>query len=242
MSDLIHQRLEDGVAVISFNRPEKHNALTDEMSEAFRDIVAAAVDDPEVRGLLLRGEGRSFSSGRDTTQLGSRPEGESDREYIRRAQLGKRRLLESPKPVVAALKGYVLGGAFETALAADVRVADESAQLGFPEVRYGLVPDTGGTQLVTALAGPAKAKYLIVSGARIHATTALAWGLVDFLVAAHDLDRRALEIAKELAAAPPSAAAAAKALVDRVWGDHVRAGMDAELEAQVTLFAQRRAT
>jgi enoyl-CoA hydratase/carnithine racemase len=242
MSDLIHQWLEDGVAVISFNRPEKHNALTHEMSAAFRDMTAAAIDDPEVRCLLLRGEGRSFSSGRDTTQLGTRPDGMSDRDYIRRAQLGKLRLIDSPKPVVAALKGFVLGGAFETALAADVRVADDTAKLGFPEVRYGLVPDTGGTQLLTVLAGPAKAKYMIVSGARIDAATALAWGIVDWIVPADDLDIRAMEIAREMAAAPPSAAAAAKGLVDGLWRDRVHAGIDAELDAQVALFAERRVT
>ncbi len=240
MSDLLKVRVKDGVAVISFNRAEKHNALTDEMSEAFRDAAAFAIDDPEVRALLLRGEGQSFSSGRDTTQLGTRPEGMSDDAYIARAQQGKLRLLDCPKPIVAALKGYVLGGAFETSLAADVRVADDTAQLGFPEVRYGLVPDTGGTQLLTVLAGPAKAKYLIMSGERIDAATALAWGIVDWVVAPGDLDDRAMAAATQLAAAPPSAVTAGKRLVDQLWRDRVRVGFDLERAAQVSLFAERR--
>jgi enoyl-CoA hydratase/carnithine racemase len=236
----IEVRTQDTVAVISFNRPEKHNALTDAMSDAFRKAIATAIDDPDVRCLLLRGEGPSFSSGRDTTQLGSRPEGVSDDEYIARAQRGKLRLLASPKPVVAALKGYVLGGAFETALAADVRVAATTTELGFPEVRYGLVPDTGGTQLLTVLAGPAKAKYLVISGARIDAVTALAWGVVDWVVGPDELDDRAMEVAMQLAAAPPGAAAAAKRLVDHLWHERVRAGFDLERQAQVALFAERR--
>ena len=236
----IEVRIRDSVAVISFNRPERHNALTDAMSDAFREATATAIDDPDVRCLLLRGEGPSFSSGRDTTQLGARPEGVSDDEYIAQAQSGKLRLLDSPKPVVAALKGYVLGGAFETALAADVRVAADTTQLGFPEVGYGLVPDTGGTQLLTVLAGPAKAKYLVISGARITADTALAWGIVDWVVDLDDLDDRAMDVAVQLAAAPPAAAAAGKRLVDHLWRDRVRAGFEHEREAQVALFAERR--
>jgi enoyl-CoA hydratase/carnithine racemase len=240
VDDLIVHRVEDGVAVISLNRPDKHNALNDELAEAFRGAIDAAIDDPEVRSLLLRGEGRSFSSGRDTTQLGRRPGGISDEDFIRQAQQGRLRLLDCPKPVVAALNGYVLGGAFETALAADMRVAADTTQLGFPEIQYGLVPDTGGTQLLTLLAGPAKAKYLIISGARIDAATALAWGIVDWVVPADELDGRAMEVARQLAAATPSAATAAKLLVDRLWRERVGEGIDAELTEQIALFAERR--
>lgn len=240
MTSAIRVERRGGVAVISFDRPEKHNALTDAMSAAFRDASAEAIDDPDVRCLLLRGEGRSFSSGRDTTQLGTRPAGMSDDDYIAQAQQGKLRLLDSPKPVVAALKGYVLGGAFETALAADVRMADDTAELGFPEVHHGLVPDTGGTQLLTVLAGPAKAKYLVMSGARIEAATALAWGIVDWVVGVDELDPRALAVAEQLAAAPSSAAAAGKRLVDGLWRERIRSGFDQERAAQVALFADRR--
>jgi enoyl-CoA hydratase/carnithine racemase len=240
MSDLVLQRLVDGVAVISLNRPDKHNALNDELAEAFREAVDAAIDDPAVGCLLLRGEGPSFSSGRDTTQLGRRPGGISDEDFIRHAQQSRMRLLDCKKPVVAALKGYVLGGAFETALAADIRVAADTIRVGFPEIRFGLVPDTGGTQLLTILTGPAKAKYLIISGTRIDAATALAWGIVDWVVPADELDDRAMEIARQLATAPPAAALAAKGLVDRLWRDRLRDGIDAELTAQIALFAERR--
>ena len=236
MTDTIMSELVDGVARISYNRPDKHNALTDEMSRAFREAVAWATSDSKVRCILLRGEGASFSSGRDTSQLGSRPEGQADEEYIRIAQEGKRPLLDCSKPVVAALKGYCLGGAFETALLADLRIGSTDLQVSLPEVQLGLVPDTGGTQLLTDLVGPARAKLMIFTGRRIGAAEALAWGIVDQLVAVDEIDETAMSLAIEIAAAPPLAAAHAKHLVDARRAATLGATLRGELSAQVELF------
>jgi len=227
----------DGVAVISFNRPERHNALNDAMSARWRTVVRASIADPEVRCLLLRGEGRSFSSGRDVAQLGGRPGGESDLSFVRRHQDIRLDVLDSPKPVVAAVKGYVFGGAFEIALSADMRLCATDATFAFPEIHYGLVADTGGTQMLTPLIGPSKAKYLHFTGDRIDAATALAWGAVDWLVEPDELDARSLALATKLALAPPNALQVAKQLVDQSWAGAIRNGMRQELLAQVSLFA-----
>lgn len=234
---LVRQELVDGVAVVSFNRPNRHNALNDALVDRWRTAVHAAIADPDVRCILLRGEGRSFSSGRDTAELGQRTAGESDLEFVRRAQQIRLETLDAPKPVVAAVRGYVLGGAFEIALSADMRIAATDAVFAFPEIRFGLVADTGGTQLLTPLIGPSKAKYLLLSGDRLDAATALQWGVVDWVVEPDELDGAALDLARRLAAAPPQAAAAAKQLVDQAWAGSIRNGIGQELLAQVALFA-----
>ncbi|GMU79258.1 MAG: enoyl-CoA hydratase [Acidimicrobiia bacterium] len=234
---LVGSDVVDGVGIVSFNRPARHNAIDDAMGEAWADAVTASLSDPAVRCVLLRGEGPSFSSGRDTAQLGRRVAGEHDYDFVRRHQRLREATLDATKPIVAAVRGYALGGGFEIALSADMRIAATDAQLGFPEIRYGLVPDTGGTQLLTALVGPARAKWLVISGARIGADEAHRWGVVDWVVEPDHLDVRALDLCRQLAAAPPTAAAMAKQLVDHAWRETVRSGMRAELLAQTALFA-----
>lgn len=226
----------EGVAIVSFNRPERHNALDDETIEAWRTAVASALDDPTTRCLLLRGEGPSFSSGRDLAQLGQRAKGETDAEFVAAAQAANLRLVEAAVPVVAALQGHAMGGAFETALYADIRLAAEDLSCSLPEVRSGLVPDTGASVLLTALAGPSRAKLLMMTGESIDAATALAWGLVDEVVAVDALDVRARELCARLAAAPGQALRAVKRLVDAAWLQQLDAGLKRELEAQVELF------
>jgi len=226
----------DGVAIVSFNRPERHNALDDETIEAWRVAVASALDDPSTRCLLLKGEGPSFSSGRDLGQLGQRAKGETDAEFVAAAQAANLRLVEAPVPVVAAMQGHAIGGAFETALCADIRLAADDLSCSLPEIRSGLVPDTGASVLLTALAGPSRAKVLMMTGQPIDAATALAWGIVDEVVPAESLDARARTLGRQLAAAPGRAVRAAKRLVDAAWLEQLEAGMKRELEAQVELF------
>ena len=237
MSDVVLRELVDRVAVLSLNRPEKHNAFNDEMIEAWSSAVGWAVDEPDARCILIRGEGRSFSSGRDVTELGRRAKGETDYEFVRRAQDDMMRLSDTPKPVIAALKGYVFGGSFELALRADIRVASSDTTMRFPEIGFGIIPDTGGTQLLTMLAGPSRAKLLIMTGDPIGAEQALDWGIVDIVVSPEELDATAMDLARRLAAGPPLALAMVKQLVDQFTADAVRRGTRAELVAQTALFA-----
>jgi enoyl-CoA hydratase/carnithine racemase len=230
----------DGVGIVSFNRPARHNAIDDELGREWRDAVGHALEDDAVRCLLLCGEGASFCSGRDTAQLGQRAGGESDVEFVSRAQEIRVAMLESSKPVVAAVQGYALGGGFETALGADMRIAADDAVFGLPEVHYGLVADTGGTQLLTPLVGPAKAKYLLMTGDRIDAAQALAWGIVDWVVPASELRAAAFTLAGKLAAAPADSVGFAKQLVDQAWAGSIRNGMRQEVLAQTALFAAAR--
>jgi enoyl-CoA hydratase/carnithine racemase len=236
-AEVVLASVVDGVGVVSFNRPARHNAIDDELGREWRAAVAEALVDDAVRCLLLCGEGPSFCSGRDTAQLGTRAGGESDVAFVAHAQEVRIAIMESPKPVVAAVQGYALGGGFETALGADMRVASDDAVFGFPEINFGLMADTGGTQLLTPLIGPARAKYLLMTGARIDAALALSWGVVDWVVPTPELRETALELAAKLAAAPPTAVAFAKQLVDQAWAGSIRNGMRQEVVAQAALFA-----
>ena len=228
----------DGVATVSLNRPERHNAVDDELHDALAEVWAEVLADPAARVILLRGEGRSFCSGRDTAQLGQRTAGESDLAFIRRHQHTRELQLASPKPVIAALRGHVLGGGLEMALAADIRIAATDVRMAFPEIRYGLMSDTGGSPLATMLAGPSRAKWMLMTGRRVDAERALAWGLVDEVAAA---------LAREIAAGPVDALAMIKQTVDGMWHGALHDALRAELLAQVALFggaeyqARRRA-
>lgn len=238
MGELVRREVVDGVAVLSLGRPERHNAMNDELIAQWRPALAWAIEGQETRAILLRGDGPSFCSGRDTSELGTRPHGESHLDVVRSAQQLPLRLAECPKPVVAALKGHTLGAGLEIALRADFRIASTTLSAGLPEAAFGLVPDTGGTATLTALVGPSRAKWVVMAGERVGADDALAWGLVNAVVDPDVLDERALALARRLAAAAPMAMAFAKQLIDDAAdAEAVRRGTRAELLAQLALFA-----
>jgi enoyl-CoA hydratase len=226
----------DGVGVVSLNRPHRHNAITDELFEDLRLVLRDYLEDTDVRCVLLRGEGPSFCSGRDTAELGQRADGQDDFTFVRHHQQVRLAMLDSAKPIVAAVQGAALGGGFEMALAADIRIIAEDAAFGLPEVGLGLVPDTGGTQILPALVGPARAKYLVLTGARIDAATAYAWGLAEEVVPVDTLQQRAMSLCRQLATQPVLAAAMAKALVNQSTAGTIRNGIAQELLAQTALF------
>ncbi|WP_067656495.1 enoyl-CoA hydratase/isomerase family protein [Nocardia harenae] len=234
---LVLTEIVDGVGVLSFNRPDRHNAISDELHDQWGHALTTLLDDDKVRCVLLRGEGRSFCSGRDTAQLGYRANDEDDYSFVRRHQQLRLRTLDARQPIVAAVRGYALGGGFEIALSADIRVIADDAVFALPEVGLGLVPDTGGTQLLTRLVGPARAKYLILSSARIDAAKAVSWGLAEDVVSSEELDSRAMELCSRIAAQPRLAVSMAKQLVDDPDAGRIRRGIGHELIAQTALFS-----
>lgn len=225
-----------GVGIITFNRPEVHNAMDDEAGARYAEVLDEALADDGVRAVLLQGAGKSFCSGRDTTVLGHRARDESDYHFVLRHQKGRLKILDSTKPFIAAVKGAAIGGGCEMALCCDMRISSTDLKLGLPEINYGLLPDTGGTQYLANLIGPSRAKYLVMTGERIDAATALEWGAVDFVVPPEELDARALDLATKVAAKPPLALAMAKTMVDQGMAGAVRSGIAQELMAQSYLF------
>ena len=236
MSDEVLSERKGSLRIITLNRPERHNAMDDPMSELFQRLLGEALEESDSCAILIRANGKSFCSGRDTNVLGHRARDESDFHFVRRHQEGRLRMQESTKPIIAALKGGAIGGGCELALAADMRVSDTTLKMALSEINYGVLPDTGGTQMMTALIGPSRTKYLVMTGQRIDAATALEWGAVDFLVAPEELDARALDIAQEIAAKPPLNLAMAKEMINLMHGATIRTGTRAELYAQSYLF------
>ncbi len=207
-------RKSSAIAWITLNRPHRLNAITlkmvDELAAAIRDVET----DDTVRVIILAGEGgMAFSAGADLTsyEFGS-PSKIFD---------ASRRLFDVfsmferiPKPVIASIRGYALGGGLEMALACDFRMASENSNLGLTETNLGLIPGAGGTQRLTRIVGPSRAKRLIFLGERVSAKDALEIGLVDSIHKEEDLDRAALELATKLAKRPPIAIKLAKQAVN----------------------------
>lgn len=236
MADQILSEREGSLRIITLDRPERHNAMDDDMAALFQTVLGEALDEVDSSAILIRATGKSFCSGRDTNVLGQRARDESDFHFVRRHQEGRLRMQESTKPIIAALKGGAIGGGCELALAADIRISDTTLKMALPEILYGVLPDTGGTQMMTALIGPSRTKYMVMTGQKIDSATALEWGAVDFVVEPDELDAKALEVARDIAAKPPINLAMAKEMINLMHGATIRTGTRAELYAQSYLF------
>lgn len=236
MADQILSEIDGSLRIITLNRPDRHNAMDDDMSALFQALIGEALEETKSNAILIRATGKSFCSGRDTNVLGQRARDESDFHFVRRHQEGRLRMQESTKPIIAALKGGAIGGGCELAIAADIRISDATLKMALPEILYGVLPDTGGTQMMTALIGPSRTKYMVMTGQKIDAATALEWGAVDFVVEPESLDAQALELARDIAAKPPINLAMAKEMINLMHGATIRTGTRAELYAQSYLF------
>lgn len=201
-NDAVKLTFEGPIAVISYDRPEKHNAADDAMDRRLFEILAELHERPGLRAVVWRGEGKSFSSGRDTSQLGVRSEDISDFDFIERGHRGTRLLFTLPAPTLVALKGWVIGGSFERALLCDIRVAGESAKMRLPEIAHGVVPDSGGTARLLQMAGHGLAADLALTGRVMSAEEALRHGVVSRVVPDDELDETVLDMARTIAKAP----------------------------------------
>ena len=195
----------DGVRVLTIDRPDKLNALNRQTLEALDAAFAAAGEDPAVRTLVLTGSGgKAFVAGADIAEMNALTAIEG-REFSLLGQRLMRRIERLPKPVVAMVNGYALGGGLELAMACHLRVAADSARLGQPEVNLGLIPGFGGTQRLLRLAGRAATLELCLLGTPIDAARALQLGLVNRVVPAADLESETMKLAAQLASAAPLA-------------------------------------
>ncbi len=242
MSPLVTLEISDGVAVVSYNRPEKHNAFNDALDDEFFAVLRSLHKSDDVRAMVWRGEGKSFSSGRDTTELGVRPEGVSDMDYIERGHKRTKLLWTAPFPIVVALKGWVLGGSFERALLCDIRVASDDARMALPEVQHGVIPDSGGTARLFQIAGHGIAADMALTGRVMSAVEALHHGIVSRVCAADELDDIALEIARTIASRSPQAVKMARQVLSSLATPEVERSMHEEWLAQTAVMGERKKT
>ena len=226
--------IADGVATITLDVPGKLNRV----SMAARDQLARVFDelgaDDDVRAIVLQGAGGTFTAGGDIAAFLERAP-----EELSRLAWNVAAPERCPKPVIAALRGYVFGIGLELALACDFRLATDDVQLALPEVRLGMIPGSGGTQRLARLIGLGRAKDVIMRGRRIDADEALALGLVSEVVSPAGLDDAVRALLGELAALPPLALAVAKRVLNQVYDAPLHAGLDVEGFAYAMLRSTR---
>ena len=230
--EFVTLQVEDGVGTIRLDRP-KMNAIDEQLHWEVRAAALEAGKDPEVRAVVLYGGERVFAAGADIKAM-SQLTGASMVAWGRELTASFTTVAHIPKPVIAAITGYALGGGYELALCADFRVMGRDAKVGQPEIQLGVIPGAGGTQRLARLVGPAKAKDLVFTGRHVGAEEALEMGLADAVVPDDEVYATAVAMARKFAAGPPLALAAAKRAID----EGLDGGLAAGLELESRLFAE----
>ncbi len=229
-TDIVLYKVHEGIATVTLNRPEVMHALNRDLVQALEQCIEAIRFDPGIRVTVVTGAGaKAFCAGADLKERAVlKPE------QVAAFLLSLRRLLNAiaqlTVPVIAAINGVALGGGLELALAADIRLAADSAVMGLTETRLAIIPGGGGTQRLPRLIGRGKAKELIFTGRRIQAEEALSMGLVNHVFPADLLPDETLKMASEIAQAGPIAVRQAKFAID--------AGLESDLQTGLSIEAQ----
>jgi enoyl-CoA hydratase/carnithine racemase len=235
MAEFVRVEVEDAVATIRLDRP-KMNALNAQVQDELTSAARQVSDDDEVRAVIIYGGERVFAAGADIKEMADLSYAEMSSHSVRLQEFTTT-LARIPKPVIAAITGYALGGGLEIALAADFRVAGESAKVGQPEIQLGIIPGAGGTQRLARLVGPSRAKDLIFSGRHVTAREAEAIGLVDRVVPDLDVYTVAMAWAASFVSGPALALRAAKQAIDAGLDVDLRTGLEIERLQFSGLFA-----
>jgi enoyl-CoA hydratase/carnithine racemase len=235
MGEFVRVEAEGGIATIRLDRPPM-NALNSQVTGEIADAAAQVSADPGVAAVILYGGGKVFAAGADVKQMA-----EADHvqitEIVDRIQAAFTAVARIPKPVVAAITRYALGGGLELALCADFRVAGQGARLGQPEILLGIIPGAGGTQRLPRLIGPARAKDLVYTGRFVEADEALRIGLLDQVVPDDEVYQAARKLAGRFVGGPALALRAAKQAIDTGLDVDLETGLEIERLQFAALFA-----
>ena len=221
---LLVERPSDAIVVFRLNRPQVRNALNLEVRTRLADEVTRHAADPAIRCLIVTGSDTVFAAGADISEMAEAGPVEV---MARNVQKYWRTIMDCPKPVIAAIEGFALGGGLELALCADIIVAGEGARLGLPEVKLGILAGGGGTQKLARLVGSKRAMLLLMTGRMFGAAEAHAMGVASEVAPTGQALARAIEIATEIAALPPIAVMQIKEIVN--------AGLNAPLDTALML-------
>jgi enoyl-CoA hydratase/carnithine racemase len=221
---LLIERQSDDIVVFRLNRPQLRNALNLELRARLADEVTRHAADAAIRCLIVTGSDAAFAAGAD---IGEMAEAGPIEVMARNLQKYWRAIMDCPKPLIAAIEGFALGGGLELALCTDIIVAGEGARLGLPEVKVGILPGGGGTQKLARLVGGKRAMLLLLTGKMFSAAEALSMGVISEVAPTGHALTRALEIAREIAAMPPIAVMQIKEIVN--------AGLNAPLDTALML-------
>ena len=237
MGEFVRLEVADGIGTIRLDRP-KMNALNVQVQEEIREAASEASARADVKAVVVYGGERVFAAGADIKEMQSMSYTDMvDRSGPLTTSISA--VARIPKPVIAAITGYALGGGCELALAGDVRVVAEDAKLGQPEILLGVIPGAGGTQRLSRLVGASRAKDIILSGRFVDAAEALAIGLADKVVPAADVYDTAREWAGTFVGAASYAVRAAKEAIDRGLETDLETGLEIERMLFAGLFATK---
>jgi enoyl-CoA hydratase len=225
----ILQSVTEGVGIVTFNNPDKRNAMSLDMWEGLGYALVELRDDPDVRVVVLVGAGdKAFVSGADISQFEkTRHNAQAGEEYSRRSAAQRALLADYPKPIMACIRGFCLGGGMQVAMAADIRIASDDSQFGIPAAKLGIAYGYDGLKHLVSLVGPSWARLLMFTGMRIDAAEALRIGLVDRVLPDAELWDATLEIARSISGNAPLAIQAAKITIAQVLKDPEQRDMDA---------------
>lgn len=225
----ILQSVTEGVGVITFNNPAKHNAMSLDMWEGLGGALVELRDDPDVRVVIMVGAGdKAFVSGADISQFEkTRHNAEASEEYSKRSAAQRALLADYPKPTIACIRGFCLGGGMQVAMLADIRIAAEHSQFGIPAAKLGIAYGYDGLRNLVSLVGPSWARLLMYTGMRIDSAEAVRIGLVDRVVPDAELWSATTEIARTISGNAPLAIQAAKITIAQVLKDPDQRDMDA---------------
>jgi enoyl-CoA hydratase/carnithine racemase len=232
--EFVTLQVTDGVGTIRLDRP-KMNAINEQLHREVRAAALEAGEREDVRAVVVYGGERVFAAGADIKAM-SQLDGGSMVAWGRELTHSFTAVQQIPKPVIAAITGYALGGGYELALCADFRVMGTGAKVGQPEILLGVIPGAGGTQRLARLVGPAKAKDLVFTGRHVGAEEALEIGLADAVVPDDEVYATAVAMARKFAAGPPLALAAAKRAIDEGLDRTLPEGLELESELFAGLF------
>ena len=228
-ADKVRLEVDGAIAVITNDNPDKHNAFDDEMDARLWEILGELKRRPEIRAVIWRAEGKSWSSGRDVAAIGGGNVSVSHHELMRGGHRGIQQLWDIDAPVIVACKGWSIGGSFQRALLCDIRIAAEGARFRLPEVGYGVIPDTGGVSVLYEMAGHGLVSDMVLTGRVLSAEEALAHGVVSRIVPEAELDAVAREMAEQVAAAPAVTVKLARQVIRHLAQPQQRSSMADEL-------------
>ena len=229
MTDRVRLDVDGAVATITNDNPGKHNAFDDEMDGQLFAILAELKARADVRAVVWRGEGRSWSSGRDVAAIGHGDPTLTHHELMARGHAGIQQVFDIPAPIIVAMQGWAIGGSFQRALLCDVRIAAEGARFMLPEVGHGVIPDTGGVGALFQICGPGVVADMVLTGRVMIAEEALGHGIVSRVVVPDTLDEVAREMAEKIAAAPAVTVKMARRVLRHLSEPAIRRSMADEL-------------
>ena len=230
--DRVRLDYDGQIAVITNDNPEKRNAFDDAMDERLFEILAELKANRDVRAVIWRGEGKTWSSGRDVSTIGAGDQRYTHHELMLRGHAGIQQVFDLNVPIIVPIQGWAIGGSFQRALICDIRIAAEGARFMLPEVTHGVIPDTGGVSRLFQMCGHGVVSDMVFTGRVMTADEALHYGVVSRVVPLEELDATAMEMAAKIAAAPAVTVKMARRVIRNLGEPGVRASMEHELVYQ----------